>query len=383
MKITIRNLCFCGLFLTVAVSARAQQPDHPEALRQRIEELERKIQQLQQQLFNMFSDSLGRAWEHGLFSDSLIYDGMSEDDFQRMIQDFLNQWKQYEGKGFDRERYDGDTISRRGDTTYGRLGPLQIMVIQKAGADEVEVIISGRNRTWYYTNRDDRDSGKERIRMEPRAKNVASQKPAQKLTTEWLGLGLGFNNYVTSEFGFRLPQAYRWLEPMPGPSIGVHLPVVSQQWRVAHPLYLRYGISLEFNSYKFNNQQVLQPHADSVVFEVHDATLRKNKLSTDYIGVPIMLIIKLRAIQSENHIAIGAGVFGSYLLGARTKVKTNGGEKSKVKDTFNLNPLRSGLIASVGYGNVALFGTYSLSPLFLKGMEPVLYPTTVGIHFSF
>jgi hypothetical protein len=36
----------------------------------------------------------------------------------------------------------------------------------------------------------------------------------------------------------------------------------------------------------------------------------------------------------------------------------------------------------VGYGNVTVFGTYSLTPLFREGQGPIVRPWTVGLCLS-
>ena len=80
------------------------------------------------------------------------------------------------------------------------------------------------------------------------------------------------------------------------------------------------------------------------------------------------------------------------LEAGKTKIKfKDDGELKQIKDkqTFNLNRLRYGVSAKVGFGNFALFGYYNLSPLFKEGEgfhnmgRPIDFNTfTVGISLA-
>jgi hypothetical protein len=53
---------------------------------------------------------------------------------------------------------------------------------------------------------------------------------------------------------------------------------------------------------------------------------------------------------------------------------------TKVSDDFNLNPIRLDATASIGYGIINLFASYSLTPLFKDKEGPKMYPVTGGIY---
>ena len=69
------------------------------------------------------------------------------------------------------------------------------------------------------------------------------------------------------------------------------------------------------------------------------------------------------------------------MLGANFKTK-GGGDKTKVRDNFNLSKWKAGFRGEIGYGPVILYGTWSLTELFEEkkngGFEVI--PYTIGIQ---
>ena len=79
---------------------------------------------------------------------------------------------------------------------------------------------------------------------------------------------------------------------------------------------------------------------------------------------------------------IAAGVIGDLKLGSRTKVKyfENGSsQKEKIKDDFNLSPLRYHFPTRLGYRFIRLFTTYSPLSLFKYNTCTEVNPVTVGL----
>ena len=60
-------------------------------------------------------------------------------------------------------------------------------------------------------------------------------------------------------------------------------------------------------------------------------------------------------------------------------------DKVKSDDDFNLNMLRYGATARIGYENFNIYGTYYFTPLFKTDMGPGgidLFPFEIGIAFT-
>jgi hypothetical protein len=75
-------------------------------------------------------------------------------------------------------------------------------------------------------------------------------------------------------------------------------------------------------------------------------------------------------------------------LDAHTKAKVdldankNGGYIAKEKDKKYINNTRVTATMRVGYGNVTLFGSYTLTDLFKEGQGPRVKPFSVGLTLS-
>jgi hypothetical protein len=202
--------------------------------------------------------------------------------------------------------------------------------------------------------------------------------------TKFLQLDVGINNYFEKNFNSKLPAQYQPMEPNPGKSWVVNIHAFDQQLNlIDHHFWLAYGVFFELNSYKYNSDEVMIQNIDSVAFKTSDVALKKNKLSCEYVGIPLMLRYESNPGNFSNSFHISAGGFGEYLIGAHTKVKSTTNDKAKVHDDFNLNRFRYGIAARVGYGWANLFVNYSLSELLQEGTGPVVYPFSAGFALEF
>jgi len=206
----------------------------------------------------------------------------------------------------------------------------------------------------------------------------------KNVETKFLLLDIGVNNYFAKGFQSDLASQYDPMEPNPGKSWVVNIHAVNQRVNlIDHHLWLSYGIFFEFNSYKFNSDMVLVPNIDSVAFVQSDVSLKKNKLSCEYVGIPLMLRYETNPAHMDESFHISAGGFGEYMIGAHTKVKTNDNAKLKAHDDFNLNRFRYGITTRAGYGWVNVFANFALSELLHGNLDPVVYPFSAGLALEF
>ncbi len=88
----------------------------------------------------------------------------------------------------------------------------------------------------------------------------------------------------------------------------------------------------------------------------------------------------------SHRLNVAAGVIGGLKLNAWTKIVLENGEKNRVNGDYNLNLLRGGVTARIGYGNFMIYGSYYLTPWFqdLKGPNGYnLEPFELGLAFTF
>jgi hypothetical protein len=157
------------------------------------------------------------------------------------------------------------------------------------------------------------------------------------------------------------------------------------------------GIGLSLERFKFRNGDIISypkvgavfkgeiANADSVVFfnitQHQVAGLKKSQLITNYLEVPVELRYTFNPDDPARSMKISVGGRVGYLYDSFSKVKykENGEIKQlKNKESFNINKLRYGVFAKVGFGSFSLFGYYNLSPLF-KNDEGV---ANKGVYFN-
>ncbi|MBE9468247.1 MAG: PorT family protein [Bacteroidetes bacterium] len=239
------------------------------------------------------------------------------------------------------------------DTTRIRIGKKKFMIID-----------DGDNNQIFFEN-DDSDNKK-------------------KFKGHYSGFDIGINNYFTSEFSTSLPANEEYMNLNSGKSWGVNINLIQKSIGLFNNnIGLVTGMGLEFNNYRFDNKQLVIA-GDSTVLYSYKETERnyeKNKLATTYLTVPLIMEFQIPVREKNKSIYLSLGVTGSIKLGSHVKLEEKSGNKEKIRDDFNLSPLRYGLTARVGYDDFGIFANYSLQQMFEKNKGPELYPFTIGFSF--
>jgi hypothetical protein len=215
------------------------------------------------------------------------------------------------------------------------------------------------------------------------------RKSNPNISTNWWIVDLGFANwkdetnyaaaqqsgFVTSGFTSKDNLKLRT-----GKSVNVNIWVFQQRLNIVkHVVNLKYGLGVELNNYRFDNEQVRfskNPTKISI-----DPTLEgaaKNKLAADYATVPMMLNVNFTPGR-KNGFGFSAGASVGYLYSARQKIKDDG-KKTKLHDDFNLEKWKVSYIAELTLGPVRLYGSMATKNMWEKGLD--MTPYNVGIRFS-
>lgn len=146
---------------------------------------------------------------------------------------------------------------------------------------------------------------------------------------------------------------------------------------LANQLELKASAAFDFNNYRFAESITLIPDSEALTVENTGENYKKNCLKTTYLSLPVTLNYKYNN-GNRPAVRVGAGVYGSFLLGSKLKQKV-GGEKEITKGDFNLNSTRYGVIGKIGYGGLNLYGKYDLSSFFKENEGPQTQAFSVGI----
>ncbi len=219
--------------------------------------------------------------------------------------------------------------------------------------------------------------------------NGNSHYKPSNISTNWVIVDLGFANY-NDKTNYAAAQSSGFVGAGIGDkdnlklktikSVNVNIWLFMQRMNlVEHVVNLKYGLGLELNNYRFDNEAI-RFHKDPTSIDM-DPTLvnvKKNKLAADYITVPLMLNFNFTPHHGRGF-GFSAGVSAGYLYSARQKIKI-GNNRSKLHDDFDLERWKLSYVGELNLGPVRLYGSYAVKSMWSKGLDQT--PYTVGLRFS-
>ena len=210
-------------------------------------------------------------------------------------------------------------------------------------------------------------------------------KRRERFTGHWAGLEFGFNNFLTSENSLTMPADINYMSMHSSKSNNFNLNFWQQSLGIARHAGFVAGLGINWNNYRFDGNFNIQKLADGTIDSLWPmSTLKKSKLNTVYLTLPVMFEVQVPA--DHHHIDIAAGFIGAVKLGSHSRMVFQDGQDVKSYSDFSLNMLRYGATARIGYQNLHLYATYYLTPLFKTGMGPRgydLHPFEIGISLTF
>ncbi|MBN8821948.1 MULTISPECIES: outer membrane beta-barrel protein [unclassified Spirosoma] len=145
----------------------------------------------------------------------------------------------------------------------------------------------------------------------------------------------------------------------------------------ATKLRLVTGPEVAWNNFMFEGRNMLVKQNNQLAIEQSDVDLHRSKLVTTQLNLPMMLNLSFK-----SGFSIAAGAYAGLRLDSYTKVRPVGGSSVRTHNSFNLNPVRWGWTAELGYrGHAKLFGRYEPNSPFKAGEGPDASVWTVGLKF--
>ncbi len=213
-------------------------------------------------------------------------------------------------------------------------------------------------------------------------KNKTSK--SKEFNGHWEGFQLGLNNYVNSNYSMSLENNVTYMDLNTDRSWTYGLNLMQYDFGFGtNKIGMVTGLGFEWSNYNFDKDFSIRKDSIGVIqpFDLSFlGSIQKNKLSTTYVNVPLLLEIQIPG--GKKSVYISGGLIGGIKLGSHTKVvyRENGDKKKlKDKDDYNLTSIRYGFTARAGYRGLNLFATYYMTPLFEKNKGPELYPFYIGL----
>lgn len=200
----------------------------------------------------------------------------------------------------------------------------------------------------------------------------------------WAGIEFGLNNYMVNNYNLTLPGIIDYMTLHSSKSMNFSLNFSQLSLGLSRRFGIVTGLGLDWNNFRFDGDNNIQKGAGGVI-GIYDPgeLLKKSKLQTLYLNLPLLLEIQIPA--DHNHLNIAGGLIGAVKLCSKSKIIFENGDKVESDDDFSLNLLRYGATVRVGYENIQIYGTYYPTPLFKTGKTPGgvdLYPFELGFAFT-
>lgn len=176
-----------------------------------------------------------------------------------------------------------------------------------------------------------------------------------------------------------------------GQSSNVNIWVFMQRLNlIKHYVNLKYGIGVELNNYRFVSnisfkESGANPYNASQIinhpFVFRDSiNFSKNKLSTDYVTVPLMVNFRTNPERTDRGISFSAGVSMGYLYNSRNKQISSERGKLKNHGNYDLEKWKFSYVGEIGLRALRLYGSYAPKSIFENSLD--LRPYTIGIRLS-
>lgn len=210
---------------------------------------------------------------------------------------------------------------------------------------------------------------------------------ARNFRGHWSGIEFGLANYTYNR-SMDLPDDIAYMSLITGKSNSFNFNPSQLSIGLTRRFGFVTGIGLNWNCYRFEGNNSITVGPDRTIAELipsGESAVKKSKFSTLYLNVPLLIELQIPAGYS-NSLNVAAGVIGGLKLNAATRIVFQDKETLKTNGDFNLNLLRAGFTARVGYKNCMLFGTYYGTPWFREARGPNgrnPEPFELGIAFTF
>lgn len=144
------------------------------------------------------------------------------------------------------------------------------------------------------------------------------------------------------------------------------------------------GIGFSTQSY-YSNRQIRRDttlgFGDYSTWKIPDyVPYQKNKVSTSWIEVPIEFRFRTKLDDMGYRWKFSVGAKLGFLLDTHDKIVDDRNIKYKTYYFPDMNTLRGGIIARIGYGKVNFSGFFSLTEFFIPGRGPEM--KQIGIAIS-
>jgi len=142
-----------------------------------------------------------------------------------------------------------------------------------------------------------------------------------------------------------------------------------------------WGLGFSSQNFHTNGDYYQDDNADTSGFTPLNIEYDLNKLSLNYIDLPLELRFRTNANAKGKRLKLSGGFKLGVLVNAHTKFD-NGAYKIKRHHLKNIPDWHYGLTVRLGFGNIAISYFYSLTKLFNEGEGMEITPYSIGLSIT-
>lgn len=214
-------------------------------------------------------------------------------------------------------------------------------------------------------------------------------KRRMKMPARYMGIGLHSLMLLDQEFSTDFNEADKFMETLPGVSMGVQLNVIDFKIRLGKKskgnVGLVSGLGFNFNYYRLRNKsQYIATIGDSITSAAIATSSSYKRLTFRVFDIHMPLMLEIAPILKPYRIAFGAE-FSYVIHSSLFAVSTQNGEKSKIKrkDEFNINPIGFSPMIEIGFMDFTIYSMFNIASFFEAKKNPELNSMAIGFRLNF
>lgn len=209
----------------------------------------------------------------------------------------------------------------------------------------------------------------------------------------WKGFHFGFMNFAN------LPDGWEDMELDMGSSFSMQFNFANYSVNLNSRgnIGLVTGLGIEYQRFRFSDENItlikeegntIPVHVQDIYTEDNIDHVQRSSFKNLYLTIPFIFEVQFPAAKAaKKRIYASAGFMGGVRMHSKTKIVYRDSDddkrKEKMKGNFHVVPFKVDVTGRIGYRNINIWGSYTLTNLFKSNTMPDLKVYTLGFGLLF
>lgn len=209
----------------------------------------------------------------------------------------------------------------------------------------------------------------------------------------WKGFHFGFMNFAN------LPDGWEDMELDMGSSFSMQFNFAnySVNFNSRGNIGLVTGLGIEYQRFRFSDENItlikeegntIPVHVQDIYTEDNIDHVQRSSFKNLYLTIPFIFEVQFPAAKAaKKRIYASAGFMSGVRMHSKTKIVYRDSDddkrKEKMKGNFHVVPFKVDVTGRIGYRNINIWGSYTLTNLFKSNTMPDLKVYTLGFGLLF